>query len=321
MTHIGTQGDASKTKNLYTRFGLLIVIIIMLVGMSFASPVFMTYGNIINILRQVSLNGILAVGLTFVILTGGIDLSVGSLVAVSGVIVGNMLLSGHGVLWSIVVSISASLAFGLFNGLMIAYCGLPPFIATLAGQTIGRGFALVYSDGKPFAVSNEAFKAIGKGSFWGIPIPIWILLVVCLVAAVVLNYTTFGRHVYAFGGNRNATKLAGVKTRVVELMVYVISALMAGIVAIILAARISSGQPTAGEGYELDAIAAVAIGGTSMSGGVGTLSGTVLGFIIIGILSNSLTLLNVSSFYQQIVKGAIILIAVFLDMRSKRKEG
>ncbi|MEF9894411.1 MAG: ABC transporter permease, partial [Clostridia bacterium] len=238
MTHIGTQGDASKTKNLYTRFGLLIVIIIMLVGMSFASPVFMTYGNIINILRQVSLNGILAVGLTFVILTGGIDLSVGSLVAVSGVIVGNMLLSGHGVLWSIVVSISASLAFGLFNGLMIAYCGLPPFIATLAGQTIGRGFALVYSDGKPFAVSNEAFKAIGKGSFWGIPIPIWILLVVCLVAAVVLNYTTFGRHVYAFGGNRNATKLAGVKTRVVELMVYVISALMAGIVAIILAARI-----------------------------------------------------------------------------------
>ncbi|MEG2387882.1 MAG: ABC transporter permease [Clostridia bacterium] len=321
MTHIGTQGDASKTKNLYTRFGLLIVIIIMLIGMSFASPVFMTYGNIINILRQVSLNGILAVGLTFVILTGGIDLSVGSLVAVSGVIVGNMLLSGHGVLWSIVVSISASLAFGLFNGLMIAYCGLPPFIATLAGQTIGRGFALVYSDGKPFAVSNEAFKAIGKGSFWGIPIPIWILLVVCLVAAVVLNYTTFGRHVYAFGGNRNATKLAGVKTRVVELMVYVISALMAGIVAIILAARISSGQPTAGEGYELDAIAAVAIGGTSMSGGVGTLSGTVLGFIIIGILSNSLTLLNVSSFYQQIVKGAIILIAVFLDMRSKRKEG
>jgi ribose/xylose/arabinose/galactoside ABC-type transport system permease subunit len=149
--------------------------------------------------------------------------------------------------------------------------------------------------------------------------PDLVLLIVCAVAAVVLNKTTYGRHVYAFGGNRNATKLSGVKTKFVEMIVYVISELMAGIVGVILAARISSGQPTAGTGYELDAIAAVAIGGTSMSGGIGTLSGTILGFIIIGVLSNALTLLNVSSFYQQIVKGAIILIAVLMDMRTKRK--
>ena len=312
--------NRNKFKNLYTLLGLVMFIVVMVVTMSIVSPVFLTSGNIINIIRQVSLNGILAIGLTFVILTGGIDLSVGSLVAVTGVIVGSMLLNGYSAFEAVAAGILISVLFGVFNGVMIAYCSLPPFIATLAGQTIGRGFALVFSDGKPFAVSNKDFLTIGKGSMLGIPIPIWILLTVCIVAAIVLNNTTYGRHVYAFGGNRNATKLSGVKTKFVEMMVYVISALMAGIVGVILAARISSGQPTAGTGYELDAIAAVAIGGTSMSGGIGTISGTILGFIIIGVLSNSLTLLNVSSFYQQIVKGAIILIAVLMDMRSKRKE-
>ena len=310
----------NQFKGLYTLLGLVVFIALMVIVMAIVSPVFLSKENLINILRQVSLNGVLAVGLTFVILTGGIDLSVGSLVAVTGVIVGSMLINGYSALEAVVAGISISVLFGVFNGVMIAYCGLPPFIATLAGQTIGRGFALVFSDGKPYAVTDKAFLTIGKGSALGIPIPIWILFVVCLAAAIVLNKTTYGRHVYAFGGNRNATKLSGVKTRFVELIVYVLSALMAGIVGVILAARISSGQPTAGTGYELDAIAAVAIGGTSMSGGIGTLSGTILGFIIIGVLSNSLTLLNVSSFYQQIVKGAIILIAVLMDMRSKRKE-
>jgi len=320
MLQPGSAEKLSKFKGLYTLLGLVMFILVMVVAMSIVSKVFLTSGNIINILRQVSLNGILAVGLTFVILTGGIDLSVGSLVAVTGVVVGSMLINGYGWLEAVAAGVGISVLFGVFNGAMIAYCGLPPFIATLAGQTIGRGFALVFSDGKPYALTDKDFLNIGKGSALGIPIPIWILLIVCVVAAVVLNKTTYGRHVYAFGGNRNATKLAGVKTRFVEMIVYVISALMAGIVGVILAARISSGQPTAGLGYELDAIAAVAIGGTSMSGGVGTLSGTILGFIIIGVLSNSLTLLNVSSFYQQIVKGAIILIAVLMDMRSKRKE-
>lgn len=312
--------DSSKLRSMYTRLGLFLVILIMVVVMSIVSPVFLTIGNIINVLRQVSLNGILAVGLTFVILSGGIDLSVGSLVAVSSVVAGKMLLQGAGVFETILVSVSVSLLFGLCNGFMIAYFALPPFIVTLAGQTIGRGFALVFSDGKPFAISNKAFLTIGKGSFLEVPVPVIILFFVCVVAAITLNFTTFGRHVYAFGGNRQATKLAGIKTRFVETSIYLVSALMAGIVGIILSARISSGQPTAGIGYELDAIAAVAIGGTSMAGGTGSLTGTILGFIIIGVLSNSLTLLNVSSFYQQIVKGAIILFAVLLDTQGKRKE-
>lgn len=320
MSHPKSVEKRAQFKGLYTLLGLVVFILLMVVTMSIVSPVFLTSGNIINIIRQVSLNGILAVGLTFVILTGGIDLSVGSLVAVTGVVVGSMLVNGYGWMEAVVAGVAISVLFGVFNGVMIAYCGLPPFIATLAGQTIGRGFALVFSDGKPYALADKDFLFIGKGSALGIPIPIWILFIVCAVAAIVLNKTTYGRHVYAFGGNRNATKLSGVKTKFVEMIVYVISALMAGIVGIILAARISSGQPTAGTGYELDAIAAVAIGGTSMSGGIGTLAGTILGFIIIGVLSNSLTLLNVSSFYQQIVKGAIILIAVLMDMRSKRKE-
>ena len=193
-----------KFKGLYTLLGLVIFIMLMVVAMAIVSPVFLSSGNLINIIRQVSLNGILAVGLTFVILTGGIDLSVGSLVAVTGVVVGSMLINGYAWYEAAIVGILISVLFGVFNGVMIAYCSLPPFIATLAGQTIGRGFALVFSDGKPYAVTDKAFLAIGKGSALGIPIPIWILFIVCAVAAIVLNKTTYGRHVYAFGGNRNA---------------------------------------------------------------------------------------------------------------------
>ncbi len=311
----------TRTSDIMRQFGLVIIIVLMVGVMAVASPVFLTAGNIVNILRQVSINGILAVGMTFVILTGGIDVSVGSLVAVTGVIAGNLLLQGYSAPVAVMVSMLASMLFGLFNGTMVAYFSLPPFIATLATQTIGNGFALVYSNGRPFAISDAAFKNIGKGEFAGVPIPILIMMAVCLVAIVLLRNTTFGRHVYALGGNRNATKLSGVRTKRVELMVYAISGACAAIVGIILASRISSGQPTAGKGFELDAIASVAIGGTSMSGGVGTLWGTITGFIIIGVLNNSLTLLNVSSFYQDIVKGFIIIFAVLMDMRAKKREG
>ena len=312
-------GTKRRTGDIVRQFGLLIIIALMVIVMSIVSDVFLTPNNLINVLRQVSINGILAVGLTFVILTGGIDLSVGSLVAVTGVIVGDLLLKGYSVPVAIGVSVLASILFGVFNGTMVAYFSLPPFIATLATQTIGNGFALVYSKGRPFAISNAVFKNIGKGSMMGIPIPILIMASVCLIAVILLNFTTFGRHVYALGGNRHATKLSGVRTKRVELVVYAISGACAAIVGIILASRISSGQPTAGNGYELDAIASVAIGGTSMSGGVGKLGGTIMGFIIIGLLSNSLTLLNVSSFYQDIVKGFIILFAVLMDMRTKKR--
>ena len=305
--------------NILRKFGLLAVIIVIIIAMSVVSPVFLTRQNIINVLRQVSINGIMAVGVTLVILTGGIDLSVGALVAVTSVIAGSLLLAGYSVPTAVLAGVAAAIAFGAFSGTLISVFGLPPFIATLSTMTIGRGFALVYSNGRPYAITDKTFVSIGQGSTFDIPNPIWILLVVCVVVYILLNFTVYGRHIYAYGGNRQAARLAGVRTKLVEISVYIISGFLAGVAAIILSARIRSGQPTAGDGYELDAIAAAAIGGTSMVGGKGSVLGTVLGFIIIGVVSNSLTLLNVSSFYQQIVKGVIIIIAVMMDSQTKRR--
>ncbi len=301
-------------------FALVFVIIAIVVVMSFASPVFLTSKNIINIIRQISINGIIAVGMTFVILTGGIDLSVGSVVAITSVICGYSLEKGMYWLTACILAIAIALIFGAFNGVMVAYVGFQPFIATLATVTMGSGIALAFSDGKPFIIKNEAFLNIGQGYVGAIPIPIILLVVVVASGLIILKTTTFGRYVFAIGGNKNAAKLSGVRTRRVELMVYVISSLCAAIVGLILSARISSGQPTAGEGYELDAIAATAIGGTSMSGGVGSLTGTIFGFVILGLVTNSMNLLNINSFYQQIVKGILIILAVFLDMTSKGKK-
>ncbi len=299
-------------------FALVFVILAIVIVMTFASPVFMTSKNIINIIRQISINGIIAVGMTFVILTGGIDLSVGAVVAITSVIAGYLLEQETYWLVACLAAVSISLIFGAFNGVMVAYVGFQPFIATLATVTMGSGMALAFSDGKPFTIKNEAFLAIGQGYIGAIPIPIILLVFIVAVGLIILKTTTFGRYVFAIGGNKNAAKLSGVRTKRVELMVYVISAFCASIVGLILSARISSGQPTAGEGYELDAIAATAIGGTSMSGGVGSLTGTVFGFMILGLVTNSMNLLNINSFYQQIVKGILIVLAVFLDMYSKR---
>lgn len=301
-------------------FGLLFVILFICILMTILKPVFLSSGNILNVLRQISTNGILAVGMTFIILTGGIDLSVGSLVAVTSVISGSLLINGTDVVTACLAGVLAALLFGLLNGYLIAYVGFQPFIATLATSTIGRGFAMVYSNGKPYTIENADFLVIGQGKVLGIPVPIILLVIVCIIGLVVLKCTTFGRYVFAIGGNKYAAKLSGVKTRQVEMFVYIISGICCGIVGLILSARISSGQPTAAEGYELDAIAATAIGGTSMSGGIGGLRGTILGFIIIGLISNSLNLMNVNSFWQQIVKGCIILLAVFLDMKTKGRK-
>lgn len=292
----------------------------IIVFMSIKSDVFLTSQNIINILRQISINGILAVGMTFVILTGGIDLSVGSVVAITGVIVGSLLQSGTNWFLASLAALVISAICGVFNGWLISYVGFQPFIATLSTMTIGRGFAQVYSNGKPYTISDPSFKVIGQGYFLGIPVPIILLVIFCIIGLVILTMTTFGRYVFAIGGNMNAAKLSGVRTQRVQLMVYVMSSICAWMVGLILAARISSGQPTAGESYEMDAIAATAIGGTSMSGGIGSLSGTIIGFVILGLLQNSMNLMNINSFWQQIVKGLLIIIAVFLDMRTKGKK-
>lgn len=300
-------------------FALVIIIIAISIIMSFVSPVFSTPKNIINIIRQISINGIIAVGMTFVILTGGIDLSVGSVVAVTSVVCGYLLQQGTNWLLTCIVALLISLCYGVINGFLVSYINFQPFIATLATVTMGSGIALAFSNGKPFTISDKSFLAIGQGYALGIPIPIILLVIVVAIGMIILKTTTFGRYVFAIGGNENAAKLSGVRTRRVKLLVYVISALCASVVGLILSARISSGQPTAGEGYELDAIAAVAIGGTSMSGGVGSLTGTIFGFILLGLMTNSMNLLNINSFYQEIAKGALIIIAVFLDMASKGK--
>lgn len=300
-------------------FALAFVIVAIVIIMSFASPVFLTSKNIINIIRQISINGIIAVGMTFVILTGGIDLSVGAVVAITSVIVGYFLEKGFFWLTACLIAIVVAVLFGMFNGFMVSYIGFQPFIATLATVTMGGGIALAFSDGKPFSIKNAEFLKIGQGYVGAIPTPIILLFVVVIIGIVILKTTTFGRYVFAIGGNKNAAKLSGVRTRRIELMVYVISSICAAIAGLILSARISSGQPTAGDGYELDAIAATAIGGTSMSGGVGSLTGTVFGFVILGLMTNSMNLLNINSFYQMIAKGVLISLAVFLDMASKNR--
>lgn len=302
------------------QFGLIFVALFIIIVMSFVSPVFLTSQNITNILRQISLNGILSIGMTFVILTGGIDLSVGSVIAITGVISGSLMANGCNWFVACLAALVCSLICGFVNGWLISYIGFQPFIATLSTMTIGSGIALAYSNGKPYTISDPAFIKIGQGTVAGIPIPIILLFIFCAAGLIILNMTTFGRYVFAIGGNKNAAKLSGVRTRVIQLAVYVISSVCAWMVGLILAARISSGQPIAGEGYEMDAIAATAIGGTSMSGGIGSLTGTMCGFVLLGLLSNSMNLMNINSFYQKMVKGLLIILAVFLDMKSKGKK-
>ena len=266
------------------KYGILFVLVAMWAILLAVSPTFRTTTNAVNILRQVSVNGILALAMTFVIMTGGIDLTVGSLVAVVGVVTGSMLVANpENVAGAIIAGIVICMLFGAMNGFFIAYMGVPPFVATLAGQTIARGFAYVYSDGKPYTLASDGFRFIGKGMA-----PIVIFIVLLVLCHIVLSKMKFGRYIYA---------------------------VVAGIV---LASRTNSGQPAVGVGYETDAIAAAVIGGTSMTGGIGTIPGTLVGILIIGTLNNGMNLLDVSSYWQQIVKGIIILGAVCFDIVSKK---
>ncbi|MHB8063918.1 MAG: ABC transporter permease [Ruminiclostridium sp.] len=303
--------------NVFSRFGVGIALVIMCLILTMATSNFLTVENIVNVLRQISINGILAIGMTFVIITGGIDLSVGALVAFSGVIAASFIRGGYSIGVAILLALLASLILGFISGLFIAERRIAPFIATLAMTTIARGLTYVYSDGKPISSLSKEYLNIGKGSLLGIPIPVWILALVFIICYFILYYTRIGRYVYAVGGNEHAALVSGINIKRVKIFVYSIVGLLSGLAGIVLSARVSAGLPQAGNGYELDAIAAVVIGGTSLSGGRGRLGGTIIGVLIIGILTNGMDLLNVSSYYQQIVKGVIILGAVLLDMDSK----
>lgn len=300
-------------------YSLIFIVVGLGIILSLVTKNFMTATNLLNVLRQVSINGILAIGMTMVVLTGGIDLSVGSIVAFSGIVTAGLLRDkGLPVIPVVLIAICIGALMGLFNGYFVAYWNAAPFVVTLAMMTIGRGMTYVYCDGRPISNLPSEFLTIGKGSILKIPIPAFILLIVFIIGTVLLNKLKFGRYIYAVGGNENAAMVSGINVKVVKMFVYVLSGIACGIAATILTARVSAGLPTAGDGYELDAIAATVIGGTSLSGGRGRLWGTMLGALLLGIVNNGLDLLNVSSFYQQIVKGLIILGAILID--SKRNQ-
>jgi ribose transport system permease protein len=302
--------------NVLQRMGPLLGLALIVIVLSIISEDFFTISNIFNVLRQISINALIAFGMTFVILTGGIDLSVGSILALSGALTAGMMAGGMDTTLAVLIGLLAGVAMGAVNGVLIAKGKVAPFIATLATMTVFRGLTLVYTEGKPITGLNDDFAMLGKGFFLEIPMPVIWMLLSFVILYFLLRHTTFGRHVYALGSNEEATKLSGISTTRVKLWVYSISGLFAALAGIILTSRLNSAQPTAGTAYELDAIAAVVLGGTSLSGGRGWIVGTLIGAMIIGVLDNGLNLLNVSSFYQQVVKGAVILIAVLLD-RSK----
>jgi ribose transport system permease protein len=312
-----------KSQSLIALFALCLVIGIL-------SDKFMTSSNLWNVLRQISVNICISVGMTLVVLMAGIDLSVGSVLAFSSAVCAGLLSKGISipsldlfigftVLGGVLVALLVGLLMGLFNGWVITKFSLPPFVATLAMLTIARGATMLYTQGIPISNLGTSFEFIGSGWFLGIPVPVWISLLVVLSVIFITNKTTFGRYIYAIGGNERAAFLSGINIKAVKLAVYGISGMMAAVGGILVTSRLNSAQPNAGASYELDSIAAVVIGGTSLSGGIGTIAGTVIGATIIGVLNNGLILLNVSPFWQQVVKGLVILLAVIIDQKSKKK--
>ncbi len=303
--------------------GILIGLVVLCIAISIMNPDFLSIHNIMNVLRQTSTNMYLAIAMTMVIILGGIDLSVGSIIAVTGVVT-TMLIAvvGFPIWLAVSIGILVGMLFGTFNGYVSATTIIPPFIVTLATMNIARGAAYVISDGKPVRVMEDSFNVIGSGYVGPIPLQVIYLIFFLIIAYIIMNKTKLGRYMYAVGGNQEAARFSGINIKKVKLFAYTFSGLMAGIAGVVLSARMFSGQPTAGDMAELDAIAAVVLGGTSMTGGRGKIGGTVIGALIIGVLSNGLNLMGVSSFWQYIIKGVVILVAVYADVfRKKIKHG
>ncbi len=315
-------GETTKKENKLLKNKPLVGLIIFGVIVSILNPRFLSMANLLNILRQTSINAIIAAGMTFVILTGGIDLSVGSILAICGAVSASMLAGGVNGYIVLIITIVLGTILGAVSGSFISYGKLQAFITTLVAMTLLRGATLVFTDGKPismgFGDNALLFDTIGGGYLFGIPVPIYIMIVVFAVCNYVLKNTKFGRYVFAVGGNEEATKLSGIDVEKLKVKVYAISGGLAALAGIIITSRLGSAQPTAGTGYELDAIAAVVLGGTSLSGGIGSISGTVTGALIIGVLGNALNLLDVSSYYQMMIKALVILAAVLIDRKTHK---
>jgi ribose transport system permease protein len=311
--------QTSKIKGRISEYGAQIALVFLLIIVSIISPEFRTIHNFLSMLQQSAVNGLIAFGMTFVILTGGIDLSVGSILCLTSLFCAGMIRSSVPVPLAMLISLTAGLVFGLLNGLMVVKGKLQPFIATLVSMTAFRGIALIYCNGRPISQlgDNKLLYAIGKGTFLGIPVPVWILVVLFIVFLFTLQKTILGRKIYATGSNAKAAGLAGIKISNVKYFVYGLSGAAAALAGLILVSRLSSAQPTMGTGYELDAIAAVAVGGTSMNGGRGKIAGTLTGVIIIAALNNSMNIIGISSYYQQVVKALVILLAVLSDRKKQ----
>lgn len=321
----------TNIKDSLIKFQSIIALVLLCIVLTILSDRFLTPENGWNIMRQISINVCISVGMTLVILTKGIDLSVGSILAFSGAVAAGLLNNGiqipsmdlyigFTVLGAILSGLAVGSGLGFFNGWMITKFKVPPFVATLAMLTIARGATMLWTGGFPITGLGEHFAFIGTGWFLGIPMPVWITAVVVIIAVIVTKKTKFGRYIYAIGGNESASRLSGLPINKIKIWVYVIAGLLAAVGGIILTSRLDSAQPNAGLSYELDSIAAVVIGGTSLSGGRGSIMGTVQGALIIGVLNSGLVLLNVSPFWQQIIKGLVILIAVILDRMNHPNE-
>lgn len=294
--------------------GVFMALVLLSLVFSLTSDTFLTSKNLLNITRQVSVNSLIAIGMTFVIVTGGIDLSVGSVVAFSGIIASSMMVQYNvPVFLATIIGVLIGTVTGAINGALITFANMPAFITTMGTMTMLRGLGYIYTQGYPIYNLPKAFRQIGQGYIGVVPIPTIILLLVAVIAYIILRKTVFGRHVYAIGGNIEASKLMGIRVKQVNLMAYVLCGSICGLAAVVQASRIGSGLPTVGAGYELDAIAAVVIGGAAMAGGSGTVLGTILGAIILGVLSNGLSLLNVDSYVMQVISGLVVIVAVLID--------
>lgn len=308
-------------ENLGIIVGLVVLCLVLVVyDIAQGRTVFLTTNNIMNVLRQVATNLIIACGMTMIIILGGIDLSVGSVVGLSGCVTAMLIAYSN---WSIPAAVGAGLFVGVlsgaFNGIVVSKTNIPPFIVTLAMMNIARGAAYVYTGAQPIRIMSDSFNYIGSGYIGDVvPVPVVYLIIIIAISSFILNRTKLGRHIYAVGGNPTAARFSGIKNERVLFFAFLFSGVMSAISGIVLASRMFSGQPTAGQSFEMDAIAAVVLGGTSMSGGVGKIGGTVIGALIIGVLNNGLNLLNINSFWQYIVKGVVILIAVYVDFLKKK---
>ena len=309
-------------KAIKRNLGILVALVALCVVLSFATSAFLTSKNIMNVLQQISTNGMIAFGMTYVILLGGIDLSVGSVVALSGVMsMALMARSGWVLVPALLAGVLIGTAIGLIDGFFITKVNMPAFIVTLAMMNIARGFALITTSGKPIYVQDDRLLIIGNGKLLeNVPLQAVYMLIIFALLFVVLNYTKYGRHLYATGGNIEAARFSGINVNRVQLTAYIISGTVSGFAGVLTAARLYSALPSMGEGAEMNAIAAVVLGGTMMTGGSGTLGGTLIGALIIGVMNNGLNLMGVSSYWQDVAKGVIIILAIYMDIiRNKKK--